>query len=244
MTTLGLIGSGAVGTSIARLAVAAGIDVIVSNSRGPETLEALVSELGKHARAGRSEEAARAGDVVVVTIPLGSIDALPVEALKGKVVLDTTNYYPGRDGQLASLDDNSQTASELVQSVLAESHVVKAFNSIGAAQIFTLARPTGASDRSALPIAGDNEEAKAVASQLIDSLGYDTVDTGSLADSWRSEPNTPVYVMPYLGAIPESLDAAQWADFFATTPGNSVSSTQVETLIAAAQRGKAGGEWA
>jgi 8-hydroxy-5-deazaflavin:NADPH oxidoreductase len=243
LPTLGLIGSGAVGTSIARLAVAAGIDVVLSNSRGPHTLGELVEDLGERARAGTALEAAQAGDVVVVTIPLGGIDSLPAEALKGKVVVDTTNYYPGRDGHIASLDNNSMTASELVQSVLPDSYIVKAFNSIGATQIFTRARPPGAEDRSALPIAGNDSEAKATAAALINTLGFDTVDTGNLADSWRSEPNTPVYVLPYLGDIPAGLDDQHWADFFSTTPGRAVDSAEITRLAAAAQRGQAGGEW-
>src|SRR3954465_14608745 len=143
MTTIGLIGSGHIGGTVARLAVDAGHDVVLSNSRGPETLTALIDELGPHARAATPEEAAASGDVVVVTIPLKAYRAVPVEPLRGKVVIDTNNYYPQRDGQIAELDDESTTTSELLQAHLPESHVVKAFNNIFVKQLGTLQRPSG-----------------------------------------------------------------------------------------------------
>lgn len=139
--TLGLIGSGNIGTALARLAVAAGWDVVVSNSRGPETLAELVSDLGEHARAGTATEAARAGDLVVATVPLASYDRLPTAALAGKVVIDTMNYYPDRDGHIAELDSGALTSSALVQRHLAESRVVKAFNNIDYRHLFTSAVP-------------------------------------------------------------------------------------------------------
>src|SRR3954454_14387711 len=125
MTTIGLIGSGNIGSTVARLAVAAGHDVVMSNSRGPETLADLVSDLGDHARAATATEAAQAGDVVVVTIPLKNYREVPVEELAGKIVIDTMNYYPGRDGQIADLDSQSTTSSELLQAHLPASRVVK-----------------------------------------------------------------------------------------------------------------------
>jgi 8-hydroxy-5-deazaflavin:NADPH oxidoreductase len=194
--TLGLIGSGMIGSTLARLAVAAGWNVVLSNSRGPETLGDLVAELGEHARAATPAEAAEAGDLVVVTVPLHAYDQLPREALAGRTVIDTLNYYPERDGRIAELDSVELTSSELVQRHLAGARVVKAFNSIGAKQLSSLARPTGESDRSALPIAGDDAAAKAEVAELLDALGYDAVDVGSLAESWRSEPNTPLYCLP------------------------------------------------
>src|SRR6476659_8403207 len=115
MATIGLIGSGHIGSTVARLAVGAGHDVVLSNSRGPETLADLVAELGDHARAATSAEAAAAGDIVVVTVPLKAYRQVPVEPLRGKVVLDTNNYYPQRDGNIAELDDGSTTSSELLQ---------------------------------------------------------------------------------------------------------------------------------
>ncbi|MGH3378043.1 MAG: NADPH-dependent F420 reductase, partial [Actinoallomurus sp.] len=144
MTTLGLIGSGNIGGTVARLAVAAGYDVVLSNSRGPETLKDLVEDLGPRARAALPAEAAEAGDLVVVTVPLRAYRAVPVEPLAGKVVIDTDNYYPQRDGQIAELDDESTTTSELLQQHLPASKVVKGFNNIYFKHLLSLARPAGA----------------------------------------------------------------------------------------------------
>src|SRR6478752_5858175 len=141
MTTIGLIGAGHIGSQVARLAVARGYDVVLSNSRGPETLAALVKELGPRARAATAAEAARAGELVVVTIPLKNYRSVPVEPLIGKVVIDTNNYYPQRDGQIAELDDESTTTAELLQRHLPKSKVVKAFNHIYAAQLTTDGKP-------------------------------------------------------------------------------------------------------
>jgi predicted dinucleotide-binding enzyme len=223
MATLGFIGSGNVGAKVARLAVAAGIDVVLSNSRGPETLAGTVAELGERARAATPEEAARAGDWVVVSVPLAALRELPVAALAGKVVLDTMNYYPFRDGHIEVLDSGEITTSELVQEHLAGAKLVKAFNNISDHHLPELARPAGAADRTALPIAGDDPEAKASAAALIDQLGFDTVDAGSLAESWRFEPETAPYTAPYFAdpdAVPNAL--AQLAEAVRTgTPPQS-----------------------
>ena len=163
MTTWGFIGSGNIGSTVARLAIAAGHDVVLSNSRGPETLADLVSELGPRARAATAQDAASAGDIVVVTIPLKAYRDIPVDELAGKVVIDTMNYYPQRDGRLAALDDGSTTSSELLQAHLPQSHVVKGFNNIFFQHLRDLARPaaaTGSDERSALAIAGDDADAK------------------------------------------------------------------------------------
>jgi predicted dinucleotide-binding enzyme len=193
MTTIGLIGSGNIGSQIARAATAHGHDVVLSNSRGPETLGDLVAELGDRARAATPAEAAAAGDIVVVTIPLKAIDTVPVEPLVGKVVIDTNNYYPQRDGQIAALDDGSTTSSQLLQDRLVGAHVVKAFNHIAAADITGHAQPAGTDDRRALAVSGDDEQAKATVSRLIDEIGFDVVDLGTLAESWRIETDTPGY---------------------------------------------------
>jgi hypothetical protein len=198
MAALGLIGSGNIGGTLARLAVDAGLDVVLSNSRGPETLSALASELGSRASAGTAEDAAAAGDQVVVTIPFKNLRQVPRAPLAGKVVLDTGNYYPQRDGQIAELDAGTTTSSELLQRHLQRSRVVKVFNNIYFEHLRSLARPSGAPDRTALPIAGDDPEAKAQATALLDTLGFDAVDAGTLAESWRMEPDTPVYGIPYL----------------------------------------------
>src|SRR5262245_28803681 len=160
MKTIGLIGYGHIGSQLARLAVAHGYDVVLSNSRGPETLTALVQELGPHARAGTAREAAQAGDIVVVTIPLKNYRAVPVEPLAGKIVIDTNNYYPQRDGHIPELDDETTTTAELLQQHLPLSRVVKAFNHIHAADLTRHGQPPGTPQRRALVIAGDDERAK------------------------------------------------------------------------------------
>jgi hypothetical protein len=196
MTTIGLIGSGRIGGTVARLSVAAGHHVVLSNSRGPQTLQDLAAELGPLARAGTGAEAA-AGDLVVVSIPVKAIETVPAAPLAGKVVLDTTNYYPERDGHDAELADRQVTSSELLQRHLAGAHVVKVFNNIFFGHLQSLPRPAGAADRSFLPIAGDDEAAKAQSAQFLDSIGYGAVDVGQLADGWRMEPGSPVYGPPY-----------------------------------------------
>ena len=197
MTTWGFIGSGNIGSTVARLAVAAGHDVVLSNSRGPDTLADLVGELGPHARAATPAEAARAGDVVVVTIPLRSYEQVPAEELRGKVVIDTMNYYPERDGSIAELDDESTTSSELLQRHLPGARVVKGFNNIFFQHLAALPRPTGAEDRSALAIASDDDEAKKVVTRYLDEIGYDTVDLGPLSEGWRTQPDTAAYGVLY-----------------------------------------------
>jgi 8-hydroxy-5-deazaflavin:NADPH oxidoreductase len=197
MTTVGFIGSGHIGSTVARLSVAAGYAVVMSNSRGPQTLTELVAELGPQAQAATSEEAASEGELVVVSIPLRAYQSVPAEPLSGKPVIDTGNYSPQRDGQIAELDDHSLTSSELLQRRLAGAHVVKAFNNIFYAHLLSLARPSGAADRSFLPIEGDDADAKAKVAAFLDDIGYGVVDGGTLSDSWRQEPGTPAYGAPY-----------------------------------------------
>ncbi|MDF9715338.1 NADPH-dependent F420 reductase [Nocardioides sp. ChNu-153] len=192
-TTIGFIGAGNIGGTLARLAVAAGYDVVLSNSRGPETLVDLVTELGGSARPATPEQAAAEGDVVVVTIPLKAYRDVPVEPLRGKVVIDTNNYYPERDGHVAELDDESTTTSELLQAHLPESHVVKAFNNIFFEHLFSRARESGDPERSVLPIAGDDPGAKATVRDVMDRLGYDALDVGPLAEGWRYQRDTAAY---------------------------------------------------
>jgi hypothetical protein len=186
-----------IGGTVARLSVAAGHHVVLSNSRGPETLQGLVEELGPLASAATGQQAAAAGDLVVVSVPLKAYPTLPAQALAGKVILDTGNYYPERDGQLADLDSGALTGSELLQRQLPDAQVVKVFNNIFFKHLASLARPSGAADRTALPIAGDDDKAKATVTEFLDSIGYDTVDVGSLAQSWRQDAGTPAYGAPY-----------------------------------------------
>lgn len=193
MKTIGLIGAGHIGSQLARLAVAHGYNVVISNSRGPDTLAGLVAELGPNARAATAVDAAKAGDIVVVTVPLKNYRAVPVAPLAGKVVIDTNNYYPQRDGHIAELDNESTTTSELLQAHLPASKVVKAFNHIYAAQLTTDGRPAGSPNRRALVISGDDAGAKAQVARLLDEFGFDTVDAGPLKEGWRIQRDTPGY---------------------------------------------------
>lgn len=197
MTTLGLIGAGNIGSTLARLAIDAGHDVVVSNSRDPHTLSDLVGQLGPNARAATAQEAAEAGDVVVVTVPLKAYREVPVQPLAGKVVIDTNNYYPERDGHIAELDDESTTTSELLQTHLPNSHVVKAFNNVFYKHLAALPRASGSAERSVLAIAGDDTEAKQTVTGLLDELGYDAFDVGALSEGWRYQRDTAAYAGLY-----------------------------------------------
>jgi predicted dinucleotide-binding enzyme len=226
VTTLGLIGSGNIGSTVARLAVAAGYDVVLSNSRGPETLSDLVDELGPKARAATAVEAAQAGDIVVVSVPVKNFRDVPVAPLAGKVVIDTGNYYPARDGQIAELDSGAVTTTELVARHLSGARVVKGFNNIFYRHLAELARPDGVPDRSAIVIAGDDQDAKKSAAEFLDAIGYDAVDAGSLAESWRFEPGTPAYGLLYAGG----------ADNFMEVAGHPVGADVLREALAAARR--------
>ena len=193
MATIGFIGAGHIGSQLARLAVKNGHDVVVSNARGPDTLAGLVKELGPRARAGTPAEAAAAGDIVVVTIPLKNYRTVPVAPLAGKIVIDTNNYYPQRDGHIAELDSETTTTAELLQAHLPQSKVVKAFNHIYAASLTTEGQPTGTKNRRALVIAGDDPDARATVARLIDQFGFDVVDAGALKEGWRIQRDTPGY---------------------------------------------------
>jgi 8-hydroxy-5-deazaflavin:NADPH oxidoreductase len=193
MKTIGLIGAGHIGSQVARLAAKSGYDVVISNSRGPDTLSALVAELGPRARAATPADAAKAGDIVVVTIPLKNYRSVPVAPLVGKIVIDTNNYYPERDGHIPELDNETTTTAELLQSHLPQSKVVKAFNHIYAAQLTTDGLPAGAKNRRALVIAGNDREAKASVTHLLDQFGFDAVDAGPLSEGWRIQRDTPGY---------------------------------------------------
>jgi len=195
MTTLGIIGAGHIGSQIARAAVKAGYDVVIANSRGPETLTDLVAELGPKARAATAEDAGRAGDVVVVTVPLRAVEQIPVEPLAGKIVLDTNNYYFERDGHIDALDRGETTTSQILQQHLPTSKVVKAFNHIPWGDITTDVAPAGTPNRRALATAGDDPEAVAFVTRLYDEFGFDTVNIGPLSESWRVERDRPAYVV-------------------------------------------------
>jgi predicted dinucleotide-binding enzyme len=191
---IGIIGAGFIGRAVARLGVAAGHEAMVSNSRGPGALSSIPSGIG--CRVGTVEEAAAFGEVVVVAIPLAQYRTVPTEALAGKVVLDANNYYPERDGRIPELDAREATTSGMLARHLPRSRVVKAFNAILAVDLEKGDQPVASGERRALPVAGDHPEAKAVAVGLLDQFGFDGVDAGTLAESWRFERAKPAYCVP------------------------------------------------
>ncbi|SDT80635.1 hypothetical protein SAMN04489716_9291 [Actinoplanes derwentensis] len=194
MTTFGIIGAGHIGSQVARAVIALGHDVVIANSRGPETLTALIDDLGPSARAATAQEAAAAGDVAVVTVPFGKYKDVPVEPLAGKIVLDTNNYYWERDGRFGELDRGEATTSGLLQQHLPDAKVVKAFNHITAVDITTTGSPAGTHGRRALVVASDHPDAVDFATDLYDRIGFDTVAVSPLSESWRVERDRPAYV--------------------------------------------------
>jgi predicted dinucleotide-binding enzyme len=191
---IGIIGAGNIGGTLTRRFSALGHKVFVANSRGPETLDDLADETG--ATPVTVEQAAQAGEVVIVTIPLRNIASLPADLFaktpKSVVVVDTSNYYPKqRDGRINGIEDGL-TESQWVETQLGRP-VIKAFNNLYAEHLYELGRPPGSPDRIALPVAGNDPNAKAVVLRLIDELGFDGVDGGGLDESWRQQPDTPVY---------------------------------------------------
>ncbi|MFG2576096.1 NADPH-dependent F420 reductase [Streptomyces sp. NPDC048481] len=192
---IGIIGAGNIGGNLTRRLTALGHDVSVANSRGPQTLTDLAEETG--ATPVTVGEAARDAEIVVVTVPLKAVPDLPSDLLDGAadgvVVIDTNNYYPRqRDGRIAAIEDEGLTESRWVEHRLGHP-VVKAFNGTYAQDILDRPRPAGDPGRIALPVAGDDAAAKTKVRALIDALGFDTVDAGGIDDSWRQQPDTPVY---------------------------------------------------
>lgn len=188
---IGIIGSGNIGGTLTRRLQAAGHDVTVSNSRGPQTLKALTEETG--ARAATVEEAARDSELVVLAVPVAAVPSLPADAFRDKVVVDADNYYPERDGDIPEVADNSLTSSRWTAAHLQGARVVKAFNTIYAQHLLEGGRPAGDPDRVALPVAADDMAAKRTVMALVDELGFDPIDAGALDESWRQQPGTPVY---------------------------------------------------
>lgn len=193
MTTLGIIGAGEVGSHIARAAIANGYRVVIANSRGPETLRELIDALGPSARAATAAQAAEAGDVVVVAVPLRLVNDMPVQALAGKIVVDTNNYMPWRDGHFAVVDSGEKTVHELRQEQLPTSRVVKAFTHIQAPRILTWGQPAGTPGRLALAVSSDHPDAVQWVQRLYDQFGFDTVDNSPLSASWRIAPGQPAW---------------------------------------------------
>ncbi|MEU2993805.1 NAD(P)-binding domain-containing protein [Streptomyces griseoincarnatus] len=191
---IGIIGAGNIGGNLTRRLTALGHDVSVANSRGPHTLKDLADETG--ATPVRAEEAARGAEIAVVTVPLKAVPDLPSGlfdgAADGLAVIDTGNYYPQRDGRIAGIEDEGLTESRWTARQIGPP-VVKAFNGTYAQDLLDRHRPAGDPERMALPVAGDDEAAKRKVRDLIEELGFDTVDAGGIDDSWRQQPGTPVY---------------------------------------------------
>lgn len=227
MNRIGIIGGGDIGSAIARLAVAADYEVLIANSRGPESLSGLIEELGPQAHAGDVRAAITFGDIPVLAVPLSAYPKLPVEAFAGKTVLSTGNYYPHREGRIEELDSLKSTTAEYEQSLLPNSVIVKAFNNILFHHIPNLAHST---PRTALAIAGDADEAKARVAAIVDALGFDPVDAGTLAESWRFEPESGAYTAVYAADL-EGLKRDYLAD-----PGTPVSAERLREVLAASHR--------
>jgi 8-hydroxy-5-deazaflavin:NADPH oxidoreductase len=182
---IGIIGAGHIGGTLARDFADAGHEVAISNSRGPETLAGLVEELDHGAQAMTPADVARFGDLLVVSIPFGRYRELPSEGVAGKVVIDTNNYYPQRDGSFEELDGDRTTSSELLQAHLPTARVVKAFNAIVWTRLRDDGRPAGDERRFGIPVSGDDERAKQTVAELVDQIGFDPVDAGTLATGGR-----------------------------------------------------------
>src|SRR4051794_2848663 len=194
---IGVIGSGHIGATAARLFVDAGHEVAIANSRGPETLTGLVDDLGEHARAATVDQATGFGDLVLVAIPLHAYRELPAASLHGTVVVDANNYYPERDGHIPELDEDRTTSTELLAGHLSGARVVKAFNTMNWKVLADGGNPEGGDDRLALFVAGDDQEAKGLVSGLIEELGFAPIDTGGLAEGGRlQQPGSRIYNTP------------------------------------------------
>ncbi|WP_435055907.1 NADPH-dependent F420 reductase [Micromonospora aurantiaca (nom. illeg.)] len=188
---IGIIGSGHIGGTLTRRLRSLGHDVAVANSRGPQSLTDLAAETG--ARAVSVEEAVQGAELVVIAIPLKAVPQLPAALFDGKLVVDADNYYPQRDGDIPELLDRSLSSSRWTADHLKGAQVVKVFNNIQAAHLMDEGKPAGTAGRIALPVAGDDADAKRIVMELVDELGFDPVDAGTLDESWRQQPDTPVY---------------------------------------------------
>lgn len=227
MKRIGIIGSGSIGAAIARLAVTAGYEVLIANSRGPESLTDRISELGPQAQAGDVRATVEFGDVPVLAIPLAAYANLPIDAFAGKTILSTGNYYPARDSRIEQLDSLESATAEYERELLPDTLIVKAFNNIVAHHIPNLAHST---PRTALPIAGDDSAAKARVAAIVDDLGFDTVDAGTLAESWRFEPESGAYTPIY------AASADGFARDYLADPGAPVSVSRLRELLEASHR--------
>jgi predicted dinucleotide-binding enzyme len=195
MRTIAVIGAGHIGRSFSLAAIAEGYEIAIANSSGPETLGDLVAELGPKAKAATAVDAAEAGDLAIVAVPIAGVEALPVEPLGGKVVLTTCNYFVKRDGPIAEIDSGEVTVPEYVQARLPTSKVVRAFNHLDAAAIASDGTPAGTPNRRALGYAGDDPAAKTLTADLYEEFGFDAIDVGGLGDAWRLDVDQPAFVV-------------------------------------------------
>src|SRR3954466_1654992 len=194
---IGIIGAGMIGKTLARRLVQLGHQIAIANSRGPQTLRDLAAEIG--ATAVTAVEAARSGEIVVITIPERAVPDLPRDLFAGVpaevVVIDTGNYYPTRDGRIPAIEQGQPESAWVAEQI--GRPVIKAFNNIYFNSLLDNGRPTGTPDRIALPVAGDPLEARAKVLRLVDELGFDPVDAGGIEESWRQQPGTPCYTQDY-----------------------------------------------
>lgn len=233
---IGIIGSGMIGKHVAQLAVNAGIDVVICNSRGPETLTDIINELGEKVEATTIEGVASAADLIVLAIPFKGYKSIPASVLAGKIVIDTLNYYPERDGVMSEVKTDQVTTSQMLQAHLSQSIVIRALNNLDYIRLLTSARPKGAVDRSTLPIGGDDKAAKIIVKDFLDAIGYDSYDFGALSESWKSEPTSPIYVIPYMDPKASYVGSKVTFETFATAPGRVVNQEEAEKLIKSAVR--------
>ena len=192
---IGIIGAGNIGGNAAKLFAKAGHEIAIANSRGPETLTDLVGEIGNGAKAVTADEAVKFGEIVFVSIPLGKINELPTDGFDGKIVIDSNNYYPDRDGQIAELDSDEKTSSELLAEHLKGAKIVKAFNTIWFEHLKTLGDTSlPLENRRVIFVAGDDADVKKTVSDLIEEIGFAAYDTGSLREGGQNQqPNTAIY---------------------------------------------------
>jgi len=194
---IAIIGSGKIGSTLAQLLLLAEHEIWIANQRGPDSLQELVANLGPRAHAATVSQAAAFGDTVIIAVPFGAYQKMPADLLRNKVVIDATNYVAERDGAITAIESGQKTSTELLAAHLPDTHVVKTYNSIFWENLRDDGRPSGTPERRALPLAGDDANAKQIAMQLLDDTGFDAVDAGSLSQGRRFQRGTPPYVQRY-----------------------------------------------